>query len=175
MTNKKPSWEQRYNQITAQYPQAAQVDWSSVFRSDPDVFARLLGDVLKAEGRGSIPGKRPQLDRAEGAKRLAKIAGEDHATVDFAAAFRALTHSLSVRGAARKTGLSQAMTQRLLAGDVQPSFEIMEKVAAAFRKHPSYFLEYRILKVLVFIDKFLTDSPETATYWYDRIYRGDGA
>jgi hypothetical protein len=42
----------------------------------------------------------------------------------------------------------------------------MEQIAKAYKKHPSYFLEYRIAKTLVVIDSLLHDSPETATAWY---------
>jgi transcriptional regulator with XRE-family HTH domain len=58
---------------------------------------------------------------------------------------------------------------RLLNGTVQPSLETMEKIAKAFRKDPSYFVEYRVAFVLISIDKYLSDSPETATVWYHKM------
>jgi transcriptional regulator with XRE-family HTH domain len=165
MTKKIP-WEVKYKRIIKQYPEVSDLNWSRVMREESDIFARLLGDVLKSEGRGSKPGKRPQLDRSEALNRLAKLSGEDFSEYDFATTFRNLTAGRSIRNIAHKTGLGTSYVHRLLSGNADPSFETMEKIAEAFRKNPSYFLEYRIAIILVVLDGMFTDSPETATAWY---------
>jgi hypothetical protein len=48
----------------------------------------------------------------------------------------------------------------------------MEAIAAAYKKDPAFFLEYRIAFVLLHIDQFLQASPETATAWYVKMKRG---
>jgi transcriptional regulator with XRE-family HTH domain len=163
---KKIPWEDKYKRIISQYPEVVDVNWSSVMRQDSDVFARLLGDVLKSGSRGSKPGKRPSLDRGEALDRLAKVADEDFSEFDFQDTFRHLSQGLSVRGISAKTGLGKSYVQRLLQGQADPSFATMEQIAKAFKKHPSFFIEYRIAKTLVVIDSLLRDSPETATSWY---------
>jgi|JI10StandDraft_1071094.scaffolds.fasta_scaffold260078_2 hypothetical protein len=168
---KKIPWEQKYKTIVSQYPQIVDVSWSHVLREDNDVFARLLGDVLKSGGRGSRPGKRPQLDRAEAISRLAKLNDEDYSEYDFNSTFRSLCGDMSVRAVALKTGLAKSFIHRLLLNEATPSFETMEKIAEAFDKHPSFFLEYRIARVLVIVEEFLSDSPETATAWYLKVSR----
>jgi len=163
---KKIPWEEKYRRITSQYPEVVDVNWSDLLRQDSDIFARLLGDVLKSGSRGSRPGKRPTLDRAEALQRLARVSDEDFSEFDFHETFRYMTQGFSIRGIAAKTGLGKSYVQRLLQGDAHPSFETMEKIAHAFKKHPSFFIEYRIAKTIVVIDSLLRDSPETATAWY---------
>ena len=171
--SKKIPWEKKYERIVAQYPEVTDVHWSGLLRSDPDVFARLLGDVLKSGGRGSKPGKRPQLDRREALARLAKVSDEDFTDVDFHTAFKALAGHLSIRGTAAKTGIGKSYVQRLLQGDATPPFETMEKIATAFNKNPAFFLEYRVAKIHVVLDEMLMSSPETATGWYLKIHSKD--
>lgn len=163
---KKIPWEEKHRRIISQYPDINTVNWSELLRSDGDIFARLLGDVLKSGSRGSKPGKRPTLDRREALDRLAKVADEDFSEFDFRTTFRYLTQGASIRGVAAKTGLGKSYVQRLLNGDSEPSFAVMEQIAKSYRKHPSYFLEYRIANTLILIDEFLRESPETATSWY---------
>lgn len=163
---KKVPWEEKYKRIVSQYPEVTQTNWAALLRQESDIFARLLGDVLKSGSRGSKPGKRPTLDRAEALQRLAKVADEDFSDYEFHETFRLLTQGVSVRGVAAKTGLGKSYVQRLLQGDADPSFETMERIAKGFKKHPSFFLEYRIAKTLVVIDSLLHESPETATAWY---------
>lgn len=163
---KKIPWEIKYKRIIKQYPNVREMSWSKALNEEGDIFARLLGDVLKSEGRGSKPGKRPQLDRAEALTRLAKLSGEDFSDVDFRSTFRNLTNGRSLSNIAHKTGLGRSYVQRLLNGTADPSFETMERIAEAFRKNPSYFIEYRIATVVVILHDMFVESPETATSWY---------
>lgn len=163
------AWEKKFKEIQSQYPDILNEDWSDLLRRDPDIFAKLLGDVLKFKGRKSVPGKRPNLTREEGEKRLLRMADEDFAEGEFREAFRALTANRSIRSIANKTGLGKSYVQRLLKGDQQPTFATMEVIGQAYGKHPSYFREYRVARVLVVIDSLLSSSPETATSWYLKV------
>jgi len=50
----------------------------------------------------------------------------------------------------------------------------MEKIAEVYNRKPSYFLEYRIAKVLISIEFFLTQNPETATVWFSKVKKDSG-
>lgn len=163
------AWEKKLKNVKAQYPDILTEDWDALLRKDSDIFAKLLGDVLKFKGKKSVPGKRPNLTREEGEKRLAKMANEDFAEGQFKDAFRALTANRSIRSVANKTGLGKSYVQRLLSGDQSPSYAAIETIAKAYGKHPSYFLEYRVARVLVVIENLLSSSPETATSWYLKV------
>lgn len=172
MTDKE-TWEERRTKIKAQFPSTDLISWGKALQNDNEVFALVLGDLIKAEGKRSRPGKRPSLSRPLAEAELLRLAGEDYSSAPFLRTFRALTFGRSVRGIANKTGLGQTTVQRLLHG-AEPSFSHMEKIAAAYKKHPSYFLEYRIAYVGMVIDGYLREHPETATVWYLKM-RGKNA
>jgi len=170
--DRKQAWESNYSKIKQAFPSTGE-GWDSSVNLDLDAFASVLGDVIKAEGKRSRPGKRPSLSRAAAEDEYIKISGGSYSEVEFTRAFRALTHGRSVRGIANKVDIGQTVIHRLLHGG-QPTFEHMEKIAKAYKKDPSYFLEYRIAYSLMAIEKFLMDSPETATVWYLKM-RGRGS
>lgn len=154
--------------IRSSYPNIASVDWSSAIQDD-DVFIKMLGDVLKSERKVSTPGKRPSLSKGDGINRLNKILDRDYSSFEFQKSFRAISNGKSIRSIHAKTGLSKSHVQRLLSGQDFPSIETMEKIANGFNKHPSYFLEYRICKVLESFNNLMLENPETATNWYKKI------
>ena len=166
MKDRKAAWEENLRKVKENYPNIDNLDWARAIRADQDVFANVLGDILKAEGKRSRPGKRPTLDRSAAVAELEKISGQSYTELPFDAAFKSLTYGRSIRNIAHKTGIQKDHVHRLLQGKVQPTFEVMEKVAEAFRKDPSYFVEYRVAFVLMSIDKYLTSNPDTATVWY---------
>jgi len=166
---KKQSWDKRYQAIRKSYPNLDKADWNKAI-SDDDIFIKVIGDVLKSERKISTPGKRPGLTKSDGIERLNKILERDFSDLEFSASFRSLVAGRSVRAIHAKTGLSKSHVQRLLTGADNPSIETIEKIASAFKKHPSYFLEYRIFKVLECVNVFLIENPETATTWYKKVW-----
>jgi predicted DNA-binding transcriptional regulator AlpA len=165
---KKPSWDKRYESIKESYPNIDSSDWSNVINDD-EIFISLLGDVLKSERKVSTPGKRPGLNRSDGLEKLNKMLDRDYSDSEFPKSFKALVGSKSIRAVTAKTGLSKSHVQRLLTQNECPSIETLEKIAEGFKKHPSYFLEYRVYKVLESINFLLLKNPETATHWYRRV------
>ena len=161
----------KYEEITASFDSIKDLNWGNAISSDEEVFVRLLGDVIKSGGRGSKPGKRPTLDRKAAQEQFAQLAAEDFSELTFTDAFRVLCGKRSVRHVASLTDLSKTGVQDLMTGKTQPSFETMEKVAKGFKKHPSYFLEYRIGYVVAVLAQFLEDEPETATTWFLKVGR----
>jgi transcriptional regulator with XRE-family HTH domain len=166
---KKQSWDKRYQSIKKSYPLIDDPDWNNAI-SDDDTFIKVLGDILKSERKISTPGKRPSLNKSDGIEKLNRILERDYSDSEFCIAFKNLVGQRSVRAINAKTGLSKSHVQRLLTGADDPSIETMEKIATAFRKHPSYFLEYRSFKVLQSINDFLIKNPETATTWYKKVW-----
>lgn len=172
MTDRKQAWDERYKEIIEKFPSVDDISWAEALKQDSGAFASVLGDVIKAEGKRSRPGKRPSLSRPDAENELSRLVGDSHSDADFTATFKAMTHGRSVRGISNKVDIGQTTVHALLHGK-RPTFEQMEKIAIAFRKEPSFFLEYRIALVLLTIDSFLSDSPETATNWYMKL-KGSG-
>jgi len=165
------SWDEKRKRIEDEHPEALEISWSGVMREDPDVFARILGDVIRSSGGSSRPGKRPTLDRGEASAVLLKLLGEDFSEYSFRETFRIMIGKDSMRKVAERTGLALSFVHKLLKSDAQPSYETMSKIAVAYEKEPSFFLEYRIGFVLSIIEDFLTSSPETATSYFQKMRR----
>lgn len=168
--DRKAAWQANFERIKEVYPDV-NFDWNKSLGFESDVFVDLLSDVIKAEGKRSKPGKRPSLSRQVAESELARLSGEDYSEYEFQKAFQILTRGKSVRGIAHKVGIDKSQVHRLLTGAAKPSFEAMEKIAAAYKKHPSFFVEYRTYIVLMLIEQFMKGSPETATAWYVALKR----
>lgn len=164
----KRSWEDRFEAIVREFPSVENFNWAQAVYRDPELFTSLLGDVIKAGIDSSRPGKRPPLSRNEAIEKLNQVASEDFTEYEFTDAFRGLCAGKSVRGAAHKIGIDRNMVHGLLTGKQVPTFKTMEKIADAFGKDPSYFLEYRVGYITSILSKFLYDSPETASLWYEK-------
>jgi len=165
------TWEEKRKRIEEEHPEALEATWSHVLRNEPDMFARIIGDIIRSSGGSSRPGKRPTLDRGDASAVLKKLMGEDYSEYDFIDTFKILVDDESLRQTAQRTGLALSFVHKLLNGAAQPSYETIEKIATAYDKEPSFFLEYRIGFVIASIDSFLHHSPETATAWYQKMRR----
>lgn len=169
-------WDQRLKEIRASIPTIEGFDWRRLFDKDIDVAGRLIRDVLKADqavpGR---PGPRPSLDRARAEPRLDEWFGKDptdrpYTTMIFADAFTLLTNKKSITQVARRTELPRTMVFRLLRGRIQPSVEIIEQVAKAYGKDPSYFTEFRIATIAATLIAGMSDSPDLTIRYYESLF-----
>lgn len=168
MGTKKVDWKSKLAEISAQYPEMNS-NWTDTAVAGGDAFIDIIGDVIKAGGKRSGPGKRPALSRQHAEEELQRLIGQDYSYQEFHLAFKALTKGASIRGVANKVGLDKTLVHRLLRDQAVPSMEVMEQIAAGYRKHPSYFLEYRIAFCLSAIEQYLFSAPETSVVWFSKI------
>lgn len=164
-------WVEKEKRIREEHPEALDVTWDSVMRGDSDLFARIIGDVVKSSSGGSRPGKRPTLSRDDAFEKFNQLTGQDFSEYDFYTTFNIMCGKRSVRAIASKTGLGKSYVFKLMRQEAYPSYETMERIAKGFKKDPSFFLEYRIGLVTSIIIEFLEDSPETASAWYLKMRR----
>lgn len=170
MTANKIAWSEKSKSIKKQFPSLSSLDWKQVFREDPTIFGRVVSDIQKLENASSgRPGKRPSVDPRDAAQFLRQYENDDYTVLNFVEAFRVMKGSLSVRALAKKCGLSDTMTQRLLSGKIEPTIESMVSIATAFRKHPSYFVEYRIFYILDSLGSMMEQSPESSVVPFMRL------
>lgn len=168
---KRVPWKERYAVVVEQFPSVETLDWERAFR-DPELLGRVLRDILKADqaqGKQSGPGPRPVLDGAEGFERYRQLAGDDYAYVPFVEAFKALVGDRSIRHVSSITGINPTMVFKLLHGQREPDLYLMEEIASGFKKHPSFFMEYRVAYIIGSLAHFITKAPETTVSLYDRI------
>lgn len=166
----KISWSERSRYIAEKYPSTVSLDWHQVFKQDPHILGKIISDIFKLESSsGGRPGKRPAVDRHDAEQHLRRYDDDDYTILSFKEAFTIMKGTKSFRGLANKCGLSLNMTQRLLSGSMQPTIEVMEKIAKAFKKHPSYFIEYRISYILGMLSERMLDIPEASIVPYKKL------
>lgn len=177
-TRYRRDWAERIGRVKEEYPSIDGLDWEKVFRQDPGLMANIVHDILEvdayemaiAEGSYSAGGRRPDITHdAKSEQRLRQFRGEDHTTLVFAEAFTLMTGDMRLSTLARKTGISKTQVWRLLRAQVHPSADEMEKIATAFRRHPSYFAEWRMGWVLGILARRLETSPEATVGFYKRL------
>jgi DNA-binding phage protein len=165
---KRVPWERRLETIREEFPRARDADWVGIFQ-DPDIFARILKDILKIDqlelGRA---GPRPNLDHERGMRSWNEIQG-DYSELHFIDAFRILTRNNSTRTIARKTDISRARVMRLLAGNDLPSMKDLRAIAQAYNKKPAYFVEYRAEYILATIATRLHNEHELTAALYRKL------
>lgn len=168
--HKDMSWTERVGVIHKQFPSTTNLDWKKAFDEDLDLFGRIIRDILKLDqvepGRS---GPRPALEMMQAHRSLRALSGDDYATVPFREAYRALTHGRSLRGLSAKTSLAKSRLHRLMTGEIEPTFDDMEKIAGAFKKHASYFAEWRAGFVTAIVNDRLAQAPEASIVYYDRL------
>lgn len=172
LNQEKVPWSKRAKVIKEVFPSTGKLNWKAAFDRDIDLLGRVLRDILKVDqteqGR---PGPRPSLDYEVGTRRLRQILGEDYSMLPFYESLKLLAGDRSIRHLATKCGVSHSHVQRLLAGDRDPDIQTLEKIAKAFGKHPSFFLEYRLLYIARTILDKLSDAPEATINIYRKCSR----
>lgn len=158
----KVPWEKRASLIRKRFPNVENFDWNAALNEDIDLFGRIIRDILKLEqavpGR---PGPRPSLDVSAATWRLQQLFGNDYTIQPFNEALKALMGERSLRHVASMTGLNKDSIHRLLKQEIEPDGYTLTVCAKAFDKHPSFFLEWRILYITQAVTRRLEWSPET--------------
>lgn len=170
VNEKKVPWDERFGLIKKQFPSVAALDWYKVFGEDSALMGRIINDIIKVDAaQPGKPGKRPAVDPETAQQRLRQMVGDDYTALPFQDAFKALSHDRSIRGIANKTKLDRNYVHRLLNGTATPSAEVMEQVAYAFGKDPSYFAEYRVAYLFAVLFYKLEQTPEASVAFYRKV------
>lgn len=159
------------------YPSTAQLNWERAFDSDIDLLGHMLRDILKLDmAEPGAAGRRPGLDENESRPSLDRLMGRDptshvYSVLPFPATFRLLIGKRSLRAMRAKVDIPLTRIHRLLAATVAPSPQEMERIAAAFAKQPSYFVEYRVQAIAATIFAALGTQPEASIGVYERLWQ----
>lgn len=170
-------WVERIADAKRAFPATDGLDWDRKFRDDPGLMAAVMHDILKADAydaavsSGASWTGRPAMLEAnrDTEMRLRQFQGEDHTTLEFSEAFSVMVGQLRLSTVAHKVGISKTQVWRLLRAQVTPSPAEMEKIAVAFRRHPSYFAEWRAGWVLSLLARRLDGAPEATIGFYKRL------
>ena len=139
-------------------------DWEGLLTENPKVLWGLVADVVKAVKAGEgerRTGRRPAVSVGSLDELYEVLFPPAYAEAEFCQALSdVLTRqNLSQRGFATKVGFNQATLSRLMAGKTEPTVEMIERIAYALNLRPTYFAEYRALKLGQVVTRVLMADP----------------
>lgn len=150
------------------FPSVAMNDkeWLAVIDANPDIMWKTFGDiydVVKAEedkerGIRSM-GRRPARKGVSLDELFAVVLPPSYSNDPFPVALKNLISSRSQRQFAMKVPCNQSTLSRMLAGQMTPDLVMLERLAAAGKVHPSYFLEWRAMYLGQLITRVFMDRP----------------
>lgn len=171
VNKQKPSWEQRYALIQELFPNINKLNWSKIFRDDPDLMGDIINEIAKAsDASPGKPGKRPPVSRQTARDTYLTLSGQDYAIEPFVITFKMLTSGNSIREVAEKTQLDRNHIYRLMNGK-NPDIYSLECIAKAYGKRPEYFLEYRNFFIVTFLLNRLEKIPESSIHFFRKLAR----
>lgn len=161
---------QRLSEFNRRFPHLTDFDWGKVFLDNTELFGAIIRDMMRLGAeRKHTWGPRDMPDEAEGRELLRQWRGEDYSLFTFDDTFAAMTAGMSQRQIAHKTGLDRNMVRRLTDGRMDPDRWVLETIAKAFRKQPSFFMEYRLLYIAnALLDRMQT-WPESSVSVYRKL------
>ncbi|HET6914992.1 MAG TPA: hypothetical protein VFH56_02770 [Acidimicrobiales bacterium] len=177
-TPKGPSYDleelqERYpslKHLAAPASKASQRAWVAAFTHRPESLEGILSDLIKqAYAKPGRIGQRP-MPKEEEVNLDALLQGEyTDEPINIALPKLVKVSQVAFTG---KIRISRRMYQRMLLPDsdadkYHPDMELIQRIAAAVGKPPSYFLEYRLIAAQAAFLRLIKDRPVVAT----RIYR----
>lgn len=172
-----------FERAKALYPSTQMDDkaWMEFFDSPAGEHAlgRILGDIydfVKAveEREAGIHrvGRRPRRDGS--LEDVYKTVFPTPYTMDpFVTAMETLLAGRSQRAFAPKVPMSQTDLSRLLRGVMAPDITLLERIAAAAKVHPSYFVEWRAMYVSSMVERALMARPNIGVRAYRTLRDGE--
>lgn len=150
--------------LTGNTNRAAKTAWVAVFDARPDAMHALLADFVKqVYAQPGRIGQRP-MPREEQVDLEGLIYGEEN-ELALPDALRKLVN-VSERMFCSLSGISRSQYQRILAGSYDPTVHEIRMIAAAVRRPPTFFIEYRKAMVIAAFINLIEDRPGIATTLY---------
>lgn len=158
-------------------PLVASPAWREAF-AQPEMFGRIMRDILQhGANTRKGPGRKARLTTDEAAVELHRLlhGGDDFSTQPFVAALRVVIGATPVMQIAEKADISSSRMYRLANGEQPPTSTDLEAIAKAVGKEPYYFQEYRVMTIMTYMQRQLTDSPETSMSLFEKMFLKGGS
>lgn len=140
-------------------------DWETLLVGNPKVLWGLVADVVKAvkahEGERKT-GRRPAVGVSSLDELYAVLFPKVYVVEPFPEAFAAALGRRSQRDFAEAVGFNQATVSRLISGKTAPTVEVMERIAQTLKLPPTFFLEYRAMKLGQVVTNVLLANPDVS-------------
>jgi hypothetical protein len=162
------------DELEARYPslraltqpsgRASKNAWLAVFKARPDAMHALLADFIKqVHAQPGRIGQRP-MPKEQEVDFNSLVYGEENELplVDVLPKIM----RVSERTFAERVHMSRTQLQRLLAGEYDPDVNELRVIAAAVKKPPVFFVEYRTAMVVAAFLSLIEAHPGIATSLY---------
>ena len=150
--------------LTQPSGRASRGAWIAVFKARPDAMHALLADFIKqVHAKPGRIGQRP-MPKEEEVDFESLVYGEENdqpLTTILPKLMR-----VSERGFADRIHMSRSQLQRLLSGEYDPDVNELRVIAAAVKKPPIFFVEYRKAMVVSAFLHLIDERPGIATMLY---------
>lgn len=137
-------------------------DWERMFAENPKILWGLVADVAKAvkanEGDRRT-GRRPGVTISSLDELYLVLFPDTYSDVPFPLALHKALGSRSQRAVAMQSGLHQGTLSKLVHGKDTPSIDMMERIAKSLNIRPTYFMEYRAMKLGSIVTSVLLANP----------------
>lgn len=150
-------------------------EWLAVLVNEPGVLHKILSDIAKvarATDGEKRTGRRPVVGM--GLDQLWQLLYPDPSMDPFSEALAKLLAGTSQRTFAPKVPCNQATISRLLAGEIVPDIVMLERLAAAGGVPPSYFREWRAMKLGQLVVHAYLEQPHLSVTVLKQLERGKG-
>jgi transcriptional regulator with XRE-family HTH domain len=143
--------------------------WVAAFTHKPEALEAMLSDLIKhAYAKPGRIGQRPMPKEEE--VNLEALINGDYTEDPIQTALPKLV-KISERAFCTKLHISRRMYQRMFLPEnhpdrYYPDAELLQRIAKAVGKPPSYFLEYRLIAAQAAFVKLITERPAVATKLY---------
>lgn len=164
-------WTVALERAVESYPGIKDIEWEALFTNDLDMVGRIIGDILKLQKAEENPHRRgrrtvPQIP-------VDKIweMFEGFTTDPFPVALEKLCEGQTTRQVALRLNMSHMTLHRLKKGQVAPTVQVMEEIAAVFHKPPHYFLEYRAMYLANALQEKLINDPSLGVAIFKKLVK----
>lgn len=143
-------------------------EWVAFFNTPAGfhVMGRIIGDIYdeamaeeEREAGLRQMGRRPNRRAVPLSEVYAMVFPRPYSMDPFATSMAKLLEGRSQRAFCRRVPIHQTTLCRYLDGSRKPDLEMLEKLAAAAKVKPSYFVEWRAMYVGQLIQTVLLDHP----------------
>lgn len=162
-------WNMALERAVATYPAVKDVNWESLFTNDLDMVGRIIGDILKLQKAEENPHRRGRRTVPQVPTDKIWEMFEGFSNEPFGEALEKLMEKQTVRQVAIRLNMSHMTLYRLKTGASEPTLEMMEEIAAAFRKPPHYFMEYRAMLLAQVLEQRLMQEPRLSVELFKSI------
>lgn len=123
-----------------------------------DIYDKVVDEQEREAGLRRM-GRRPARDEVPLAEVYRKVLPPPPSQEPFPVALKYLLHRRSLRSFAPKIPIDVSTLSRMMRSGETPDIAMLERIAAAAKVHPAYFLEWRAQFVAQLIQSVYLDQP----------------